>query len=77
MTGQRHEEKRGVAQRFQKKLTEETSYRPRLAVIINSGGGNGNVDESLNSGGSEAFIGGCSKSNGIRVSGSMVVNGEA
>ena len=50
-------------------------YRPRLAVIIGSGSGDGDDYESLKSGGMEAFVGGCSRRDDICVSGSAVVGG--
>ena len=72
--GGKSAEKRGVGWSGLNIITEETSYRPLLAVII--GGGSGN-DESLNLLVREVFVGGDGRIDGRYVYGNAVVSGEA
>ena len=65
-------EKWGLERRGWNKLTEVTSDRQLLAVIIESGSG----DESPKSGGREVFAGGRGRRDDRCVSGSAVVGGE-
>ena len=52
------------------KITDDTLYRPLLAVIIGGGGGSGGNDEFPKSLGREVYVGGGGRSNNRCVSGS-------
>ena len=66
-------DKRGVVKIGMKKVTEDTSYRPRLAVIF---GGDG-ADKPQKLGRKEVIVGGCGRRDKICVSISMVVGVES